>query len=268
MTHTPQVIYENSDIVAINKPAGLTVHPDGRTPKESIPAPEQKLGTGQVASLGVGLETLVDWIQKTYPEMEDVGEPLVLTDDREILRPGIVHRLDKETSGVLILAKNQKTYLYLKSQFQKRDVEKVYNAFLYGEAKESNGVIDKTIGKSRSDFRLRSTDNNAQGVKRSAITNYKVLERTKAFTYVEARPKTGRTHQLRVHFKSIQHPIVCDKLYAPKRSCELGFTRLALHARSLSVILLSGEKVILEAPLPRDFLHALQKLKIQIARIE
>ncbi len=237
---TPEIIFEDTDVLIINKPAGLVVHPDGRT-------------TG---------ETLSDWVLKTHPQMKGVGEPLVLADGRIIDRPGIVHRLDRDTSGVMVLAKNQAAFEFLKTQFQDRETEKTYVTFVYGEMKEKEGTIDRPIGRSAGDFRKRSAQRFAKGSLREALTHYKVLAVGKGVSYVEASPKTGRTHQIRVHFKAINHPIVHDALYAPNREPVLGFRRLALHAQSLSFTLPSGERRIVTAPLPEDFLQAQQKLGI------
>jgi 23S rRNA pseudouridine1911/1915/1917 synthase len=238
MGRTVGIIYEDKDILAVNKPSGLPVHPDGKTKEE----------------------TLVDWILRERPDIRDVGEPLILSNARVILRPGVVHRLDKGTSGVLILAKHRSAHAHLKRQFQMRRAEKVYNAFLYGRLLSKEGIIDTPIGKSRKDFRLRAVGGTAGGVLRGAVTEYKVLKSAKECSYVEVYPKTGRMHQIRIHFKSIGHPVVCDKLYAPKRPCLLGFTRLALHARLLSIETPSGGRLILEAPLPSDFEEALKQL--------
>ena len=233
------IIYEDSDVLVVNKPAGLVVHPDGKTEEE----------------------TLCGWAVKMYPEMDGVGESLILSDGKEIKRPGIVHRLDRETSGAIVLSKNQDSFLFLKEQFGDRKVKKTYNAFVYGKLKEKEGVIDKPIGRSSSDFRKWSAEAYTRGKGREATTEYKVLEYGKDISFVEAKPLTGRTHQIRVHFKAMNNPIVCDSLYAPKRSCELGFKRLALHARVLSFSLKSGEKLTLEAGLPEDFESALKELK-------
>ena len=233
------ILYENTNVLVINKPSGLVVHSDGKTEQQ----------------------TLCDWIVLHYPEIKGVGEPLVLANGKEILRPGIVHRLDKETSGVLLLAKNQDTYLHIKEQFKSRLVEKRYNTFLYGELKEDSGIINRPIARSTKDFRLRSAQPGARGESREAITEFKVIKRRKGFTYVLAFPKTGRTHQLRTHFKALHHPIVCDKLYAPKRSCELGFRRLALHAFSLMIEMKGATTLKIEAPLPADFECALKELE-------
>ncbi len=226
-----EILFEDENYIAVNKPAGLMVHGNGKT-KEA---------------------TLVDWILETHPEMKGVGEPL-----GEIDRPGIVHRLDKETSGALLLAKNQEAYLALKKQFQEHSIEKIYNAFLYGEMKLKEGTIDRPIGRSSNDFRLRTATRGARGVMRSAITDFKTLKVHDGFSYVEARPKTGRTHQIRVHFKALNHPVVCDSLYAPGLPSVLGFSRLALHASQISFELLDGSKKIIKAPFPQDFAMAMK----------
>lgn len=233
------ILYENENVVVINKPAGLVAHSDGRTKDY----------------------TVATWMLERYPQSKDVGEPLVLESGETVSRPGIVHRLDKETSGVLILAKNQDAYVHLKDQFKSRLAHKVYNAFLYGELKEESGIIDRPIARSAKDFRLRSAQSGARGESREAITEFTVIKKGKGFTYIEARPKTGRTHQLRVHFKALHHPIVCDKLYAPKQPCALGFNRLALHALSLIIGVPGTTTLNIEAPLPDDFSHALEELK-------
>lgn len=233
-----KIIYEDKNILAINKPSSLVVHPDGKTVEP----------------------TLVDWILKNYPEIENVGEPLILSTGEIIKRPGIVHRLDRETSGVLVVAKNQKTFLFLKEQFKERDIKKSYRAFVYGEMKEEKGIIDRSIGRSSKDFRMWSAQRGARGQMRTAITEYNVLERGNGFSFVEANPKTGRTHQIRVHFKAINHPIVADSLYAPKREKDLGFDRLALHSYSIEFSLPDGKKIKLEAELPEDFKMALKQM--------
>ena len=242
-----KIIYEDENIVAINKPSGFVVHYDGKTDEPN----------------------LCDWILKKYPQIENIGESLKLNDGKEIKRPGIVHRIDRETSGVLLIVKNQKTFLNLKNQFKNREIKKIYNAFVYGEIKENHGIINKPIGKSRKDFRQRSASDKARGELRDAITEYKVLKKNsstklgagKDFSFVEISPKTGRTHQIRVHFKLINHPIVCDKLYSGKRECALGFERLALHAFSVEFKNTNGIILRIEAPLPNDFKRALAFLK-------
>jgi len=250
------VIYEDENILAVNKPAGIAVHPDGRT-KEY---------------------TLSDWVAENYPSIRGVGEPIKLTHGLpaahgmaqvgharrqaggEIPKHGIVHRLDRDTSGVMIIAKNQEAFLFFKKQFQDRMVKKTYHAIVYGRVKEKKGVIDKPIGKSRSDFRQWSAEAGARGTLREATTEYELLKSTKDFSYLSLHPKTGRTHQIRVHLKAIGHPILCDKLYASKRPCSGGPGRMALHAFSISINTPNSTHITIEAPVPGDFEGALAEL--------
>ncbi len=259
------ILYEDKDVLVVNKPAGLVVHSDGRTDEP----------------------TLVDWLLENYPEIKGVGEGqnqesrIRNQESPSVERSGIVHRLDRETSGVLVIAKNQSAFLFLKKQFQDREVEKTYHAFVYGEMKQDDGVIDRPIARSKSNPVIWSATRGMKGKEREAVTEYKVLARSNpsrsdsfgsvrqdGFSFVEVRPKTGRTHQIRVHMKAINHPVVCDKLYAParvqraggpKKDCELGFSRLALHAFSVRFALPSGKQIKVEAPYPADFQKALKE---------
>ena len=236
-----KVIFESEDVVAINKPAGLVVHGDGKT----------------------DIKTLVDWILEKYPESSDVGEPIV-SDKTNILRPGIVHRLDKDTSGVMLIARTEKGFENLKKQFQDRIIQKNYHAFIYGNIKEEITIIDKPIGRSGKDIRKWTSLRDSRGQMREALTLVRVLSRGnyegEIFAYVEAEPKTGRTHQIRVHLKAIEKPIVCDSLYAPNRDCLLGFKRMALHAREISFYDTEGERKTIVADFPEDFQNALKYL--------
>ena len=242
-----KIIYESKDFLVLNKPAGIMVHGDGKSNEY----------------------TLADWLIENYPEIENVGESWTDNKGNKIARPGIVHRLDKETSGVLLVAKNQETFLKLKELFMSRKVQKEYRALVYGGFKEDKkeGVIEKKIGRSRN-FGKFEVEPFARGTLREALTFYKVLAQTgqdqnKDFAYLALFPKTGRTHQIRVHLKSIHHPIICDKLYAPKKDCALGMSRLALHAHKISFEL-DGKTFEFEAELPQEFIHALdlvEKLK-------
>jgi 23S rRNA pseudouridine1911/1915/1917 synthase len=230
------ILYEDADIVAIAKPAGVMTHPDGHTADE----------------------TVSDWFAKKYPASAAVGEMQRLPNGTEIARPGIVHRLDRETSGVLVLAKTPEAHAHLKAAFQNRDAKKVYLAFTYGVPKERKGVIEFSIGRSRKDFRLRSAQPKAKGMLREAITRYEVVGDTGRYALLKVMPETGRTHQIRVHLKAIHHPVVCDPLYAPNQTCDLGFNRLGLHAYSLDIPLLSGDRLTITAPVPKDLVGALK----------
>ncbi len=235
----PTVIYADDSILVLNKPAGLAVHADGKH----------------------DWKTLVDWLVAEYPEIKGVGEEQRLQDGSLIERPGIVHRIDRETSGVLVAARTQEAFDVLKAQFQNREVKKAYRAFVYGELKDERGIIDKPIGSGRGGKGPRTAKRDAKGTLRDAQTAFRVIARTKEASYTEVFPKTGRTHQIRVHFASIQHPIVADSMYAPGRPAILGFERLALHALSLTFRHPeTGEEVLFEAPLPKDFVEAEQRL--------
>ena len=234
----PVVIYEDESIIVINKPAGMPVHADGKHDRS----------------------TLVDWLLVRYPELQGVGETQTLADGTIIDRPGIVHRIDRETSGIIVVAHTQEAYEFLKEQFKEREVKKTYRAFVYGVINAERGIIDKPIGSSRGGLGPRSA-RRPMGTQREAQTMYRVIARGTEATYVEVFPKTGRTHQIRVHFAAIQKPIVADSLYAPSRPAILGFKRLALHALAISFTHPKGEEVQFEAPLPQDFAEAEKALE-------
>ncbi len=230
------ILYEDDQMLAVCKPAGLIVHADLRT-KEP---------------------TLSDWIIARYPNLKDVGGLHTLDSERYVVRAGILHRLDRETSGVILVAKNDDTFYFLQRQFLDRTITKIYNAFVHGIFAEPSGVIEFPIGRSRSDFRKWATGDDARGTLRKAVTEYRVLSSRNNFSFLELVPKTGRTHQLRVHMGGVGHQIVCDKRYGSP--CALGFTRLALHARKITFTLPSGKQLSVEAPLPPDFLAARKEL--------
>ena len=231
----PSVLYEDAHVIAINKPSGLVVH------------------------AGVGTaETLVDWLCVQYPEIREVGESSVGGGDVVVFRPGIVHRLDRETSGVMVVAKSQEMFHTLKQHFQKGKVLKEYHAFVYGSPRKERGTVRLAIGTSKRDFRRRST-HSIQGVRREACTDY-VLSGScpEGTSFMRFYPKTGRMHQIRVHAQSLQIPIICDVRYAVGRLPMLGFSRLALHARRITLQTHHYSKPLhITAPYPPDFAHAL-----------
>ncbi len=235
------ILYEDADVVVIDKPAGLIVHSDGRTEESSV----------------------AEWMLAQYPQSADVGDPWTSPQGEVIARPGIVHRLDRSTSGVLILAKTKEAHAFLKEQFQNRSVEKAYRAFVYGHLSKDTGVVEEEI------VRIRSTPprwgvarEGESRTHRAAITEWKILSRAadpdtkEKVSYIELHPRTGRTHQIRVHMKYLNHAVICDPVYAKGRPCLLGFSRLALHAFSLTANLPSGKRCVFEAPLPEDFARA------------
>ena len=231
----PAIVFEDDDILALNKPSGMLVHG-----AEGM-GPEERVGS-----------TIADWVLARYPEMAEVGEPMMTAKGTPIPRPGIVHRLDKDTSGILVLAKTQPVFEFLKTEFQEREISKEYKAIVYGEVKDDSGEINLPIGRSTEDFRRKSTLPTARGEKREALTRFKTLARGEGMSFLSVFPKTGRTHQIRVHLKAIGHPVVCDPLYAEKRPCPLEMGRLALHAFAIELALPDGRRLRLEAPLAED----------------
>jgi 23S rRNA pseudouridine1911/1915/1917 synthase len=239
----PGILFEDAEILVIDKPAGMAAHPDGRT----------------------RAETVSEWFVRRAPEARGVGEPLVLQDGTRIGRPGIVHRLDRETSGVMVLAKTQEAHAFLKRQFHGRTAEKEYRAFVYGTMAEQYGSVDRPIGRSARDPRRRSAEPGARGTLRDAKTEWERISQNERFAYLRLMPKTGRTHQLRVHLKAISRPIVGDTLYAPSALLageNLGFDRLALHAHTLTLEMRNGERRTFTAPLPPKFVRAAERIAL------
>lgn len=237
----PKIIFEDDDILVVDKPSGLSVHGEGSDPAG----------------------TLVEWFLGRAPEARGVGEPRVGKDGKEIERSGVVHRLDRDTSGVMVLAKSQDTFDHLKAQFKEREIKKEYQALVYGEMKERYGTINRKIGRSASDWRLRSAERGARGALRESVTNWECLKsgefEGEKFSHLKLTPETGRMHQLRVHLKAISRPIVGDSLYSKHlidSSNNIGLSRLALHATSLTITLLNGEEKTFGSPLPEELLQA------------
>lgn len=214
-----EVLYEDEDILVIDKAQGMVVHP----------------GAGNYEG------TVVNALVHRY------GESFLK--DEDDTRPGIVHRLDKDTSGVMIIAKNDKALENLSSQFASHTNEKYYLAICEGGFTESQGVVEKNIVRSERDRKTyQTTDNPEKG--RYARTSYKVLERYRGSALLKIRIYTGRTHQIRVHMKSIGHPLVGDAIYNPKRC---GFS-LMLHACELHVRHpRTGEELVFVSPMPERF---------------
>jgi 23S rRNA pseudouridine1911/1915/1917 synthase len=227
------IVYEDEDCLVIDKPAGMVVHPAAGHP------------TG----------TLVNAILGHDPDLEGVGNEQ---------RPGIVHRLDRDTSGLIIVAKNDRAHRHLQKQFKDRLAHKVYLALVFGTPPSPTGLIDAPIGrdlKNRQRMAVTQTDHG-----REAVTAYRTLESFRLFTLVEAEPKTGRTHQIRVHLTFLACPLVGDNLYATPRSVNVslpGLHRQFLHSARLTLTLLSGETRTFESPLPADLQAALEYVRLQ-----
>ncbi len=232
------VVYEDQHLLVINKPAGLIVHPKNATDQQP---------------------SVTAWLIERYPELANVGEPFIAS-GTPVPRTGVVHRLDKDTSGLLLVAKTNDAFLYLKNLFQTRKIKKSYLALVYGHPKESAGVIDAPLGRIGMKRTTRINEEKLQD-KKEAVTEYRTLRSFKEYAFLEVSPKTGRTHQIRVHLKSIGCPIVGDPVYAPKDwPLPSELTRLFLHAQKLSFTTPDGKALTLEADLPDDLADVLAHL--------
>jgi 23S rRNA pseudouridine1911/1915/1917 synthase len=223
MITQPSVIYEEEDFLVINKPAGLIVH--GEDP------------------------SVVTWLLKNYPEVAAVGD-----DPAE--RAGIVHRLDRNTSGVMIIPRTQEAFLFFKNLFQTKTVHKTYMALVYGAPKEARGTIDKPIGLNSGTVKRTVHVKNAKMVK-DAVTDYEVMKTFEIdgvrVSLVRVSPKTGRTHQIRVHMAAINCPIVGDTLYGPKKQ-SIKISRQFLHADSIEFPTLRGNRLTISADMPEELI--------------
>ena len=227
-------LYEDEDIVVINKPAGLIVHPFNATDTQ---------------------DSVTQWLVREYPESATVG-------DEPASRPGIVHRLDKTTSGILLLARTQKGYDTLKEQFKERTISKEYRALVSGEPKADSGEITAAITRSKKAAnKMRTARGSEKG--RDARTSWVMIERFEDAALLGVMPKTGRTHQIRVHLHAIHHPIIGDDKYGHKNMDHHGMQRPFLHAYALEFVTTLGDRLKLEAGMPQDLIDVLTKLRAQ-----
>lgn len=229
------IVYEDKDIIVINKPAGLTVHPGA----------------------GVQKGTLVNALLFKVADLSGIGGEI---------RPGIVHRLDKDSSGLIVAAKNDYSHRDLSDQFKNRTVKKEYIALVVGEMKKSSGVFNRPITRDPNN-RVRMTAKLLKG--RAALTNWEVIKKFKGYTFVKAEPKSGRTHQIRVHFAEGGFPLLGDKVYGNSKSKHFGMTNLknlisrhALHALKLGFKHpFTKEFIQFETSIPDDIKSVLEYLE-------
>lgn len=222
------ILYEDADVIVVNKPQGMVVHP----------APGHTSGT------------LVNAL------MFHCGDDLSGINGEK--RPGIVHRIDKDTSGVLMIAKNDMAHQSLAAQLAEHSITRKYNAVVYNGFNEDEGTIDKPIGRNPQDRKKMAV---TEKHSRHAVTHYRVIERMEKFTLIEAQLETGRTHQIRVHMTYIGHPLLGDPIYGPKKQ-PINLEGQALHARVLGFIHpRTGEYMEFEAPLPPHFEALLERLR-------
>lgn len=222
------IIYQDKDIAIINKPQGMTVH----------------------AGNGTHGSTLVNALLYHLDSLSGING---------VIRPGIVHRIDKDTSGLLVVAKNDAAHLSLSEQIKNKTCHRIYLALLEGTVKQNDGIIDTFIGRSDKNRTMMAVKDSG----RRAVTHFKVLKRYKEFTFAEFRLETGRTHQIRVHCKYIGHPIVGDPVYGYEKQ-KFKLNGQLLHAWKLELTHpFTGERMSFEAPLPDYFQAVLQKLDKQ-----
>lgn len=224
------ILFENVDLLAVNKPAGMVVHP----------------------AAGHASGTLVNAVLGYDPEIEGIGGEE---------RPGVVHRLDKETSGLILLAKNERAHRWLQDQFRLRRVEKTYLALVDGKPPTPSGRVEAHIGRDPSHRKRMAIVPESRG--REAISEYKTVEGFKSHTLLEFHPLTGRTHQIRLHCSFLGCPIVGDEVYGRKKP-SIDLDRHFLHAYRLKIVLPGQEEPkFLEAPLPEELERVLQSLRLE-----
>ena len=218
----PTIVHSGSDFLVINKPSGLLTHP--RNEKDQR-------------------ESVASWLAEHYPGAV------------------FAHRLDKETSGLLLIARTPEALAYFRALFHDHKIQKTYLALVYGTVKDDHGTIDAPLFKFGTRQSMKPPRDGHATLERAARTDYKVLKRFEHYTLLEISPKTGRTHQIRIHLRSIGHPIVCDPIYAEKsRLCPVELGRLFLHAQKLSFTAPDGQAMTLEAELPPELEKFLENL--------
>lgn len=221
------ILYQDSDIVIVNKPCGMVVHP----------------------AAGNEDRTLVNALMYHVKDLSGIGGEL---------RPGIVHRLDKDTSGLILIAKNDQSHAIMSEQFKARSTQKHYRAVAFGSFSQDDGLIDAPIARHPTERKKMAI---VPGGK-SSQTEWRVLERLKSATYLDVHLLTGRTHQIRVHMQSVGHPLLGDCIYAPHIKVPVHVPRLMLHAYSLAFDHpATGERMEFIAPLPEKFTMTLEKLR-------
>lgn len=220
------VLYEDADILVVNKPKGMVVHPGNGNPDGTLVNAVMALCKESLSGIG--------------------GE----------IRPGIVHRLDKDTSGVIIVAKNDKAHISISDQIKNREVKKIYMALVRGVVKEPEATIDMPIARSKKDRKKMAVDKEGK----QAITHFKVMKRYSGYTLLEVKIDTGRTHQIRVHLSQIGYPVVGDQVYSNGKN-PFGVEGQMLHAKSIEFKHpTTGKTMKVEAPLPPYFEKVLQEI--------
>ena len=229
------IVFENEDVIVVNKPAGMVVHP----------------------AAGHATGTLVHAVLGYKPDIEGIGGEE---------RPGVVHRLDKDTSGLILLAKNDKAHRWLQDQFRLRKVDKTYIALVDGKPPSPSGRVEASIGRDPGHRKKMAIVSEGRG--RQAVSEYKTLESFPQHTLLEFHPLTGRTHQIRLHCAMLGCPIVGDEIYGRKKS-SLALSRHFLHAQRLKILLPDEKQArVFEAELPVELMNVIEKLRNKEVRSE
>lgn len=220
------IVYEDEDLLVVNKPKGMVVHP----------------------AAGNYSGTLVNAILYHCRNLSSING---------VIRPGIVHRIDKDTSGLLMIAKNDRSHRSLAEQLSAHTITRAYRAIVYNNFQENRGIVNAPVGRDPKN-RMKMAVNQLNG--KEAITHYKVLQRFGSFTYIECMLETGRTHQIRVHMAHINHPLLGDAVYGPKKKA-MGIETQMLHAKLLGFCHPgTGEYMEFDSPLPREFTNVIKRL--------
>jgi 23S rRNA pseudouridine1911/1915/1917 synthase len=218
------VLFEDDTLLVIDKPVGIVVHQGGGHTEP---------------------DTIANWLLAHTPAIKDVGP--------DALRPGIVHRLDRDVSGVMVITKTQEMYETLVDQFSRGVVDKEYAAFVYGHIDNAEGVIDFPLARSKHKGKIAARPKESAGDAKNALTHYETVEAGQHYSHLRVMPKTGRMHQIRAHLAAIDHAIVGDTLYATKEQNPDRAKRLYLHAMQLSFDVLDGSRVTYTSKLPGEF---------------
>lgn len=223
------ILYEDEDLLVVNKPKGMVVHP----------------------AAGHYSGTLVNGI------MFHCGEEL--SGINGVMRPGIVHRIDRDTTGSLIVCKNDRAHKHIAAQLKEHSITRQYRAICYGVIEEEEGTVDRPIGRHPTDRKRMAVCEHGG---KAAVTHYRVLQRFREYSYIECELETGRTHQIRVHMASVGHPLLGDEVYGAGRKCPFSLQGQTLHAMTIGFIHPSTEKYLeIVAPMPEYFTHLLEILQ-------
>ena len=235
----PKILKETDDYIVLEKPSGMLVHSTSKGEED----------------------TLVHWLVKKYPELKKIADPISLNKRDKVFRPGIVHRLDREVSGLMVIARTQTSFEDLKKQFQKKEIKKEYTALIIGHLADDRGLIDFEISRKTSGEKMAAHPAKSNKGKPS-LTEYTTVEKFLKFTLVKINLLTGRTNQIRVHFFALGNPVAGDLLYSLKdKKPKVAIPRILLHANQLSFTDLTGEIQAFESELPEEFSQVISQLK-------